>query len=262
MKTDKSLEGYFQEAASWDADREAMNQRSARLAWWVAGAGWLCAVVACIGIACLSPMKTVVPFLLRVDNTTGVVDVVPTYAGKATFTESVTRYLLTRYVIVCERFIWATAESDYEECGAFNSPRRNQAWAAQWATSNPSSPLNLFKDGTTVRPHIVSVSFFTRANGVADLAQIRYTKGRQTADDSGEQLTHWIATIQYAYAVPSKDPRTRQWNPVGFKVVEFHAEPEVEGPSASPGSTGAGPGAQPLHGAQPTTSAENGRTPS
>ena len=35
--------------------------------------------------------------------------------------ETVTRYLLDHYVTVCERFNFATAESDYEECGAFHS---------------------------------------------------------------------------------------------------------------------------------------------
>ena len=27
---------------------------------------------------------------------------------------------------------------------------------------------------------------------------------------------------------PAKDPKTRRWNPLGFKVVEFKAEPEVQ----------------------------------
>src|SRR6185437_2006402 len=193
------------EAASWDADRAAITRRSARVAWWVAGAGWVCAVASAAAVAFLAPLKTVSPFVIRVDNATGLVDVVPVYAGNAALPETVTRYLLTHYIDTCERFSWGTAESDYEECGAFNSARRNQVWAAQWATSNPNSPLNLYKDGTTIRPHIASVTFFKRANGISDLAQIRYTKGKQTSEDAGEQVTHWIATIQYAYVAPSND---------------------------------------------------------
>ena len=44
-----------------------------------------------------------------------------------------------------------------------------------------------------------------------------------------ETQTHWIATLQYAYGEPSKDPRVRRWNPLGFKVVELTAEPEAPG---------------------------------
>ena len=227
MTADTALEEYFREAATWDADRVAQARRSARLAWGVAGAGWLCAVAGCIAIAFLTPLKTVAPYVIRVDNTTGLVDVVPEYAGTTEISETVTRYLLRHYVEVCERFTWGTAESDYEECGAFNSPRRNQQWAAAWATSNPASPLNTYKDGTVILVRVSAISFFKRANGLKDLAQVRYIKARRTGDGTEEQLTHWIATIQYSYVAPSKDARVRQWNPLGFRVVEFHAEPET-----------------------------------
>src|ERR1700691_1582795 len=39
-----ALEAYLIEAASWDADRVAMQRRSAHVAWWVAGGGWVCAL--------------------------------------------------------------------------------------------------------------------------------------------------------------------------------------------------------------------------
>jgi type IV secretion system protein VirB8 len=187
----------------------------------------------------LTPLKRVEPFVVRVDNTTGVVDVVPQYSGKAEPAEAVTRYLLTHYITVCERFNFATAESDYQECGAFHSAQRNQAWYDLWNRSNPLSPLNLYKDGSTVRARVISVSFFERANGVADLAQVRYVKARRAASASDEQATHWIATVQYGYSEPSKYPQTRSWNPLGFKVIDFRPEPEV----AADASAGAGPSA-------------------
>jgi type IV secretion system protein VirB8 len=77
------------------------------------------------------------------------------------------------------------------------------------------------------------VSFFERASGVTDLAQVRYLKAERHGAGATEYLTHWIATIQYAYAQPSQDPRVRRWNPLGFKVVGLTSEPEVL--AASPG---------------------------
>jgi type IV secretion system protein VirB8 len=173
------------------------------------------------------PLKRVEPFVIRVDNSTGVVDVVPVYTGQAPMPEAFTRYLLTHYVSVCERFNFATAESDYEECGAFHSAQRNQAWYAAWNPTNPASPLNLYKDGTTVRAEVASVSFFERGTGVSDLAQVRYIEAKRAAGSAEEQSTHWIATIQYVYGEPSKDPKVRRWNPLGLKIVDFRAEPEV-----------------------------------
>lgn len=227
MANDPALTAYFTEAASWDADRAAQRRFILRIAWVVAGSGWLCAIASAMALMFLMPLKRVDPFVIRVDNSTGIVDVVPVYTGQASLPESVTRYFLDHYVSTCERFNFATAESDYEECGAFHTAARNQAWYSLWAKTNPSSPLNLYKDGSTLRAQVGSISFFERGNGISDLAQVRYTKSKRAAGGTGEQLTHWIATIQYAYADPSKEPKTRHWNPLGFKIIEFHSEPEV-----------------------------------
>ena len=221
------LAAYFREAASWDEDRVAHANLSVRRAWAAAGAGWICALVSAGALTLLMPLKRVEPFVVRVDNSSGVVDVVPVYDGKAGLTQTVTRYFLTHYITVCERFNFATAESDYEECGAFHAAQRNQAWSALWSTNNPASPLNVHKDGSTVRVQVESVSFFERASGVGDLAQVRYLTAERQGSAAEARLTHWIATIQYAYTSPSKDPRVRRWNPLGFKIVDLTAEPEV-----------------------------------
>jgi type IV secretion system protein VirB8 len=227
VKHAPELEAYFVEAATWDADRASQARRSARTAWWVAGAGWICALTVAAALMLLMPLKQVEPFVIRVDNTTGLIDVVPVYAGQAQMPEAVVRYFLDHYVTVCERFNFATAESDYEECGAFHTPQRNQAWYTAWNKTNPASPLNVYKDGTTIRSQVTSVSFFTRSSGVADLAQVRYVKAKRPAGGTEDQLSYWIATVQYAFTEPAKDPKTRRWNPLGFKVVDFRPEPEA-----------------------------------
>jgi type IV secretion system protein VirB8 len=137
-------------------------------------------------------------------------------------------------VTVCERFNLPTAESDYEECGAFHGPQRNAAWLAQWTPSNPKSPINVYKDGTVLRAQVKAVSFFARGNGVRDLAQVRYAIGRRAAGSSVEQLKDYIASIQFAYAKPADDARLRQWNPLGFKILTFEPVPEVLPDPAAP----------------------------
>ena len=231
--SDDALKAYFSEAASWDADRAAQTRRSARLAWIVAGTAIVAALTAIAAVMALTPLKRVEPFVLRVDSTTGLVDVVPIYAGTSAQPETVTRYLLTHYVVVCERFNFSTAESDYQECGAFNSATQNQEWARRWALSNPSSPLNLYKDGTTIQARVVSVTFFHRANRAEDLAQVRYVTAKRGADGTDEHVAHWIGTVQYTYAKPAQDVTARQWNPLGLRILEFRAEQEAS-PENSP----------------------------
>jgi type IV secretion system protein VirB8 len=237
------LDAYFSDAASWDMDRVEQARRNTRTAWRTAVAAVVCALAAMAAVTLLLPLKRVDPYLIRVDSSTGVVDVVPLYAGQSPVDEAVTRYFLTHYVSTCERFTLATAESDYEECGAFHGAQLNQSWYARWNPNNPQSPLNVHKDGSVVSVQVESVSFFKRANGVADLAQVRYLKAERSAIGAQQRFTHWIATIEYAYAAPSADPKIRRWNPLGFKLLDFVTEPEVSGELAV--TTGAAAAAAP-----------------
>jgi type IV secretion system protein VirB8 len=229
----ESLAEYFHEAASWDADRLQQVERNARRAWQAALGGWLCALAMAFALVLLMPLKRVDPFLVRVDSSTGIVDVVPVYTGKAGLEQAITRYFLSHYISVCERFNFATAESDYEECGAFHAAQRNQVWYALWNPSNPASPLNVHKDGSTLRVQVEAVSFFQRVSGVTDLAQVRYLKAVRQGSSADERVSHWIATVQYAYAAPSSDPRVRRWNPLGFKVLELTTEAEADSESTA-----------------------------
>lgn len=227
MSSDQALQSYLEEAASWDADRSVQAARAATMAWRVAAAGWLCAIASAAALVLLVPLKRVEPFLVRVDNATGVVDVVPVYVGHARLGTAVTRYFLTHYIAVCERFDYAMAESDYEECGAFNSARLNQALYEKWNKANPASPLNVHRDGSSASIRIESVSFLNRASGPSDLAQVRFERSEREEDGAPGRSTHWIATVQYRYGQPPEDPRTRAWNPLGFEVLELAMEPEV-----------------------------------
>jgi type IV secretion system protein VirB8 len=230
------LAAYFSEARSWDSDRVRLCRQSETRAWQVAAAGWICALAATGALAALMPLKRVEPFVIRVDNSTGIVDVVPVYEGTHALDETVTRYFLAHYIAVCERFNFSTAESDYQECGAFHSAERNQAWYAEWNRSNPNSPLNLHRDGSSVRVEVESVSFFERANGLRELAQVRYLKAERAGSGAAERITHWIATIQYAYGPAARDPVMRRWNPLGFRILELHTEPEARAGRAGPES--------------------------
>jgi type IV secretion system protein VirB8 len=235
---DRELEVYLAEAASWDRDRAAMLRLSARRAWTAAGAGWVATVLAVGALAALAPLKTVAPYVIRVDRRSGVVDVVPELRAGAKVSQVVTRYLLTHYVSICNRFDFSTAESDYQECGAFQSPRLNQAWYARWTASNPASPLNRYRDGTELTAAVRAVSFLSGTGGV-DLAQVRYTVARRTPNGTVAAVVPYIATIQYTYIKPSSDPRVRQWNPLGLRVVGVETVREVAGdltPNTHPGA--------------------------
>lgn len=211
----------------WDRDELALLELGRRRAWCVAGAGWVAVMACCCSLAVLMPLKRVEPFVIRVDSSTGIVDVVPAFRPESRMDEAVTRFLVAHYISVCERFLPATAESDFEECSAFHGPRRNQAWYAQWQTANADSPLNLHRDGSEVRAQVQAVSFLAGHGDGPEIAQVRYIKWQRRSSESPPVASHWFATVRYDYSKPSNDLRRRSWNPLGFRVEDFGAEEEV-----------------------------------
>lgn len=227
MNDTRALSNYLQEAASWDADREMQIRRSARIAWRVAAAACVCVLGLVATLVVLVPLKRVEPYLIRVNSRTGAVDVVPPYRGTENFHRTIARYFLTRYVSVCERFDYTLAQSDYEQCGAFNSGPLNQALYVHWARGNPRSPLNTHRDGSTVVVRVQAVSFLGRAVGISHVVQVRFERITRQANGVAQRIGHWIATVHYRFAGTPRSAKARQWNPLGFRVTALELEREV-----------------------------------
>jgi len=238
---DSEANDYFAAASRWELDHGAQLRQSARRAWWVATGAALLAVASAAALATLAPLKRVEPFVVRVDASTGIVDVVPTYVGTADLPEAVTRHLVTEYVTQRERYIPAIAEFDYEQIGAFHSAAMNQRWAASWARTSPDSPLNRYSDGSHVRVQVKSVSFLRQGRAGAEVLQVRFLTALQRSAGAGEEIAHFVATLQVAYGPPSADVRLRALNPLGFKVLEYQREPEVGGANEDRSALAAGP---------------------
>lgn len=233
---------YFAEAERWETDRSSSLARTARHAWIVAGIAVATTVLAAVALLMLTPLKRVDPFVVRVDSSTGVVDVVPNYTGTEELPETVIRHLVSEYVTQRERYVPAIAEADYDQIGAYHSALMNQAWAALWTRTNPESPLNRYTDGTRIRAQVQSVTFLRHVHGVPDLIQVRFLSAVQRGAAS-EELSHYVATLQVAFSAPSSDVRLRTLNPLGFKVLEYRREPEVVEAAPSPPAQGVASGA-------------------
>jgi type IV secretion system protein VirB8 len=227
MHRNAALENYLLEAQSWELDRARRAERSAKVAWVVTAAATAIAVLAVAAVSGLTPLKQPIPVLIRVDSSSGIVDIVPSYEGTTDIEEVVTRNLLQNYVIARERYFYGTAEADYELVASQNSPRLNQEWADLWSTDNPVSPLNTYKDGTSIRTQVRSVTFLKLESGKTKLAQVRFTRSLRAGGTGEERASHWVSTIEFAYVAPSKDDKTRSLNPLGFRIVEYRREPEV-----------------------------------
>lgn len=217
-----SLKAYFDEAKSWDADRLRSAERSKRFAWGVAAFAGLLATAAVGAVAALAPLKTTVPFVIRVDRTTGAVDVVSALkrGQPVTYEEAVTKHFLAQYVRAREGWLAPAAEANFRQVSIMSTPAEQERWADAFRPANPTSPQVVYGPAGEAQVEIRAVSFVSP--GVADVRFHRTVR-------LGVQVTEsdWIATVAFAYTKAPMAEADRLRNPLGFQVTSYRADPEV-----------------------------------
>lgn len=221
MVSTGSLKSYFEKARRFDQDRLIQVERSTRIAWCVAICASIIAVVSVFAIACLTPLKTVEPFVVRVDNSTGIVDVVSALTSTAgTYDEAVTKYFSAKYVRAREGYVSSEAEDNFRTVALLSTQPEQTHFATVYRGSNPDSPQNIYGRSATSRINIASISLIN-----ANVTSVRYMRTVTRGDDV--RTTHWVATLTFSYVNAPMSSTDRLVNPLGFVVSDYRADPEA-----------------------------------
>ena len=217
------LQRYFVEARRWDQDRLASALRSRRLAWSAAALATGLAVVSTGAVALLTPLKSTEPFVIRVDQATGAVDVMrglSAEGGPVRYEEAVSKYFLGQYVRQREGYLDPAAEDAFRLVSILSAPGEQRRWADLFRGSNPASPQNLYGPDGEAIVAIRAIGFIN-----AGVANVRFRRTVRQARQVVE--SDWIATIAFTYTrAPMSEP-DRLRNPLGFQVTSYRADPEV-----------------------------------
>jgi type IV secretion system protein VirB8 len=216
------LKGYFDEAKSWNADRLRAAERSRRLAWGVAAFAGLLATVAVGAVAALAPLKTVEPFVVRVDRATGAVDVMSALKSEKPlgYDEAVTKHFLAQYVRAREGWLAPAAEANFRQVSIMSTPAEQQRWGDFFRPANPLSPQVVYGPAGEAQVDVRAISFVS--DGVANVRFHRIVRMSQQVTESD-----WIATLAFTYTKAPMAEADRWRNPLGFQVTSYRADPEV-----------------------------------
>lgn len=233
----KSLEKeYFAQATAWDEGLHDMLNKSNKRAWIVAFCFTSVAVLEGFALLALMPLKTVEPFVIRVDNNTGYTDVVSTLTNtqgeiEETAQESLDKFFLGQYIRHREGYQWETRDYDRNLVGLMSDTVMQQHYGEYTDPRNTNAPVNLYRDTAEVKIKVTGVNFLTtqKLKGQSLVtAMVRYTK---QIEQKGERslLTHWVATVTYGYMNAVMSVSDRQINPLGFQVVKYRNDQETAG---------------------------------
>ena len=214
---------FIQQAQAFERSQIEMVKRNNKLAWRVTGASMLISVLAVGAVIGLTPLKTVEPFVLRVDNNTGATDVVTSVRDIKTlrYDEAIDKFWLSQYVRYREGYDWWTVQAGYDASMLMSSaPIQNDIGAF---FESAAAPYKVLRDKARVDIRIISISFFDNT------AQIRFEKRVKflTPDQSNAPAPQRLmATVGYRYVNKPITEKDRLVNPLGFQVMSYRVDPE------------------------------------
>lgn len=219
----EALDEYYAEAASWNRDRVQSMRRSHRLAWSLLAGAALIALLEAIALVLLMPLKTVEPYTLMVDRTTGYVQALkPLDQATVTPDAALTQSFLVQYVIAREGFDMATLNANYRKVALLSADAARTSYLQQMQVANPESPLLLYPRTTVVDTRVKSVSPLG-----PNTALVRFETVRSDAGAEPKPLGSWVAVVRYRYSTAPMSVDDRFVNPLGFQVVSYRKNPEA-----------------------------------
>lgn len=222
----ETLDAYYREAGSWADSRQDALRASRRTAWIVAGAAGVIAVAEAIAIVTMMPLKTVVPYTLMVDKTTGYVqELKPLDAQTIAPDTALTRSFLVQYVIARESYDVSTLQSGYRKVQLWSAETARADYVNGMQAANPTSPLSRYPRTTVVDTQVKSISSLG-----GNTALVRFETTRRDAGGQPQQPEAWVAVINYRFSNTPMRSDDRFVNPLGFQVLRYRRDQETLSP--------------------------------
>ena len=214
---------YFETSRTWEYDRFRAAARREKLAWTIAAVSALLAVVAVFALAMLTPLKTVQPYVIRVDRSSGETEIVTALKGSQprTYEDAVNRYFISQYVRLREGWLNNAARENAYTIMLMSDQGEAQRYLAGVQSSNRTAPSNIYGDKGCVSISIRTISFLSPT-----VAQVRYTKVI-TYGQSAPTAQNWNAILTFKYTTAPELEKDRNLNPLGFQVVNYRSDPEA-----------------------------------
>lgn len=234
-------------AARWFEKRVAEDYRKkARNSRILAGLFGVIAIVAVIAVANLAPLKTVEPFVIRVDRNSGYMDVVrPGWSKEDTKDISDDKHFISLYILSRETYNWASQKSNFAIVRQLSysdvfSEYRNFQLSGKGYVSTLNQSRQISVDIDSIVPLPVSTDKKLGERDDIKTYQVRFrqslldAEGRPVPetgqilklDENGKpivkpKVVFWTAIISFDY-LNTADTEGEAWlNPKGFGVLAY-----------------------------------------
>ncbi|MES2984447.1 MAG: type IV secretion system protein [Pseudomonadota bacterium] len=189
------------------------------------------ATVAVVAVMRLAPLKSVEPYLLQIDEKSGITQrVIPVTKKEYTADEAVDRYFTALFLRMFESYSANTLRYNYNVVRLMSTPDvfayfRNQV--------NPSSETGFAKRlGSEGQRDIKIKSMVYIVNPGAQSSSTKIMQIRlstiESAPGIGDKENSWIITLTFEYADLNINQEEQWLNPLGYTVTSYQIQSEIQ----------------------------------
>ncbi|ECP6302855.1 type IV secretion system protein [Campylobacter jejuni] len=215
----------FNTAIDYEASFRYLIEKSNKRAWLIAFVSIFIAILSIVAVVLLTPLKTIEPYVIRVDNTTGMVDILTMLNEKEiTENEALDKYFISQYVKAREGYYYDLLNQDYLLTQLMSSEKVANEYRALYEGENARDQI--LKNSNEVQVNILSI-VLGESNGVKT-STIRANIITKNLNTRGTTQVTKVITLSYEYVLAKASEENRILNPLGFKVLTYRIDNEVE----------------------------------
>ncbi len=195
-----------------------------------------CALVAGVAVLHFAPLKSVEPYLLQIDEKTGITQKVdPVSRDQYGASEAVDRYFTSLYVRARENYNFSILRTNYNQVRLMSDARVFGRFRAQVEASNANSLVAALGALGQRNVTINSMSYIKNPPlpfGKKDPATpVKIMQIRLTTVDSlpnaPDVSQRWVATVDFQYSSLNLNEQEQLLNPIGYTVVGYQIQREL-----------------------------------
>jgi len=189
-----------------------------------------CSIAATFSISQLAPLKSVEPFVIQVDQKTGITQVVdPLKSSEITGNESINQYFIVQYCRARESFLGSQERNNYNYnvVRVLSEPEIFSSYYRDVAVSNTDSPIARLGANGLREVKIGSIKLLDRKTLPTGEEVMRYLVVAQITEkglSSSVKTMQKIISIEFKYAELELTTEDRYLNPIGFRVLGYHVD--------------------------------------
>ncbi|EAI9216548.1 type IV secretion system protein [Campylobacter jejuni] len=218
------MKNEFNTAIDYEASFRYLIDKSNKRAWLIAFISIFIAIISIIAVVLLTPLKTIEPYVIRVDNTTGMVDILTMLDEKEIkANEALDKYFISTYVKAREGYYYDLLNQDYLLTQLMSSEKVANEYRALYEGDNARDQI--LKNSNEVSVQILSI-VLGESNGVKT-ATVRAIITTKNLTSKGTTQATKVITLSYDYILAKASEENRFLNPLGFKVLTYRIDDEV-----------------------------------